>query len=165
METDSKDYAFRNEISLSIGDSSPESTAASTPSTVSPASEPKPSPRQQPNASDDSKLLNSSAGDKSSYEMAGIDNRAFESNDKMSKKTSEAVNLELMNNNNNNNMSKQPNSSTKNGKEMESKNDSFEEYFVPVNEHRKYMRWEFDQIEEAEDFFRQLFLTFPVCDL
>lgn len=137
METDQKDYAFRNEISLSIGDNSSESTAASTPSTVSPSSEPKPSPRQHVN--DDSKLLN---GDKSSYEMAGIDNRAFESNDKMSEKTSEAVNLELMNNNNNNNMSKQQQqqNSSKNGKEMESKNDSFEEYFVPVNEHRKYMR-------------------------
>lgn len=135
MESDSKDYAFRNEISLSIGDNSSESTAASTPSTASPSSEPKPSPRQ--NASDDSKLLN---GDKSAYEMAGIDNRAFDSNDKMSEKTSEAVNLELMNNNNNNNMSKQQQNSSKNGKEMESKNDSFEEYFVPVNEHRKYMR-------------------------
>lgn len=36
-------------------------------------------------------------------------------------------------------MNKQPNSA-KNGREIETKNDSFEEYFVPVNEHRKYMR-------------------------
>lgn len=85
METDQKDYAFRNEISLSIGDSNSgaESTAASTPSTASPSFEPKPSPRQI--ASDDSKLL---SGDKSSYEMSGIDNRAFESNDKTKEKTS-----------------------------------------------------------------------------
>lgn len=62
----------------------------------------------------------------------------------------EAVNLELININSNNNNSKKPTST--NGKnndlppkkdgdvEMGRKDDSYDEYFVPVNEHRKYMR-------------------------
>jgi hypothetical protein len=67
--------------------------------------------------------------------------------------SSEAVNLELINiNNNNNNGKKQPETNGKNNNnelpmkkdvsdvEMGTKKDEYEEYFVPVNEHRKYMR-------------------------
>jgi hypothetical protein len=60
----------------------------------------------------------------------------------------EAVNLELINiNSNNNNMKKSSNGKSndlpmkKDGDvEMGKKDESYDEYFVPVNEHRKYMR-------------------------
>lgn len=64
--------------------------------------------------------------------------------------STEAVNLELINiNSNNNNMKKSSNG--KNGSDLpvkkdgdvemgQTKDESYEEYFVPVNEHRKYMR-------------------------
>lgn len=64
---------------------------------------------------------------------------------------SEAVNLELINiNSNNNNMKKSSNGKNNNNDlpmkkdgdvEMgHTKDESYDEYFVPVNEHRKYMR-------------------------
>jgi hypothetical protein len=77
MESEHKDYAFKNEISLSIGDVSIDSSA-STPSTVTPAA-PTPSPRQ--NLSDDTApLTKSMADDKKKPE--GIDNKAFEASEK-----------------------------------------------------------------------------------
>lgn len=72
MESDQKDYAYKNEISLSIGDDSADSSA-STPSTVTPQA-PTPSPRA---LSDDTKPLTKNGhGDKMKPE--GIDNKAFE---------------------------------------------------------------------------------------
>lgn len=64
---------------------------------------------------------------------------------------SEAVNLELININSNNNMKKSSNGKNNNndlpikkdGGDVEmghKKDESYDEYFVPVNEHRKYMR-------------------------
>ena len=82
MDADNKDYAFKNEISLSIGDESVDSTT-STPSTVTPSSGPTPSPRQ--NINDDKKPLTKS----SSSEMSkpeGIDNKAFDATEKASSK-------------------------------------------------------------------------------
>lgn len=74
-----KDYAFKNEISLSIsGEDSADSTA-STPSTATPPSGPTPSPRH---VNDDTKPLTEEKSTKKSSEMSGIDNKAFESNDK-----------------------------------------------------------------------------------
>jgi hypothetical protein len=71
-----KDYAFKNEISLSIsGEDSADSTS-STPSTATPLSGPTPSPRH---VNDDTKPLTEST---KKSEMSGIDNKAFESNDK-----------------------------------------------------------------------------------
>lgn len=209
MDGDHKDYAFKNEISLSIGDESVDSTT-STPSTVSPQAHPTPSPRQ--NVTDDTKPLTKSTGDMSKPE--GIDNKAFDGAEKASGKPlssfgnghsnglndsgangankngqlnekklageilsiacarceaqkfiirqltlalifflfhpTEAVNLELININNN---MKKPTAT--NGKHNNNdlpakkdgdvetgttKDDSYDEYFVPVNEHRKYMR-------------------------
>lgn len=76
MDAENKDYAFKNEISLSIGDDSVDSTV-STPSTVTPAG-PTPSPRQ--NVVDDKKPLTKNAGNMSKPE--GIDNKAFEATEK-----------------------------------------------------------------------------------
>jgi hypothetical protein len=79
MDADNKDYAFKNEISLSIGDDSVDSST-STPSTITPPG-PTPSPRQ--NITDDKKPL------KDSKEMSkpeGIDNKAFDANEKASGK-------------------------------------------------------------------------------
>jgi hypothetical protein len=70
-----KDYAFKNEISLSIGEDSADSSA-STPSTATPSSGPTPSPRH---VNEDTKPLTDK---KHQPEMSGIDNKAFESNDK-----------------------------------------------------------------------------------
>lgn len=76
MDAENKDYAFKNEISLSIGDESLNSSSStSTPSTVSPLSGPTPSPRQNP-VVDDKKPLTKKAGDMKKPE--GIDNKAFE---------------------------------------------------------------------------------------
>ncbi|CRK99821.1 CLUMA_CG013129, isoform A [Clunio marinus] len=180
MDAEHKDYAYKNEISLSIGDDSVDSTT-STPSTITPPAHPTPSPRQ--NINEDTKPLT-----KKSVEMSkpeGIDNKAFEATEKSSgkplssfgnghsnglndsatnsankngqineKKLAEAVNLELININSNNNNAKKPTATNgkhnnnndlpvkKDGGDVEmgtNKNDSYDEYFVPVNEHRKYM--------------------------
>lgn len=81
MDADNKDYAFKNEISLSIGDESLDSSP-STPSTVSPPAGPTPSPRQ--NVTDDKKPLKSSNDEMSKPE--GIDNKAFDASEKASSK-------------------------------------------------------------------------------
>jgi hypothetical protein len=78
MDAENKDYAFKNEISLSIGDESVDSSA-STPSTITPPG-PTPSPRQ--NINDDKKPLTKS--DMSKPE--GIDNKAFDASEKASGK-------------------------------------------------------------------------------
>lgn len=76
MESEHKDYAFKNEISLSIGDESVDSNA-STPSTVTPQA-PTPSPRalgdeaKQPLAKNEKEMM----------KPDGIDNKAFEANEK-----------------------------------------------------------------------------------
>lgn len=72
MESEHKDYAYKNEISLSIGDDSADSSA-STPSTVTPQEAPTPSPRA---LSDETKLLTKD-GDMTT-KPEGIDNKAFE---------------------------------------------------------------------------------------
>jgi hypothetical protein len=82
MDAEHKDYAFKNEISLSIGDESVDSTV-STPSTVTPVSGPTPSPRQ--NLVEDKKPLTS----KTPINMSkpdGIDNKAFDAAEKPSSK-------------------------------------------------------------------------------
>lgn len=81
MDVDNKDYAYKNEISLSIGDESVDSTT-STPSTVTPTSGPTPSPRQ--NINDDKKPLTDSNSDMSKPD--GIDNKAFDASEKASGK-------------------------------------------------------------------------------
>lgn len=81
MDAENKDYAFKNEISLSIGDESVDSST-STPSTVTPTNGPTPSPRQ--NIVDDKKPLTKGKGDMSKPE--GIDNKAFDANEKASGK-------------------------------------------------------------------------------
>lgn len=63
-------YAFKNEISLSIGDESSMSSA-STPSTVTPAGLPTPTPRS--NFENDTKPLTKKGDEKPN----GIDNQAF----------------------------------------------------------------------------------------
>lgn len=78
MDTDHKDYAFKNEISLSIGDDSIDSSAISTPSTVTPPAAPTPSPRQ--NSTEDTKPLTTDMADEKKPE--GIDNKAFEASEK-----------------------------------------------------------------------------------
>lgn len=205
MDADSKDYAFKNEISLSIGDESLDSTT-STPSTITPTAGPTPSPRQ--NIVDDKKPLTKKTGEMSKPE--GIDNKAFEAAEKSSAKPlssfgnghsnslnesgangankngqlnekklageilsdemmanelthlprlcsfsfalapTEAVNLELININSNNNAKKPAATNGKHNNndlpvkkdgdvEMGTRDDSYDEYFVPVNKHRKYM--------------------------
>ena len=79
MDADNKDYAYKNEISLSIGDVD---STTSTPSTVTPTSGPTPSPRQ--NIIDDKKPLTDSKGDMSKPD--GIDNKAFDASEKASGK-------------------------------------------------------------------------------
>lgn len=81
MDAENKDYAFKNEISLSIGDESVDSST-STPSTITPTAGPTPSPRQ--NVTDDKKPLKSSKDDMSKPE--GIDNKAFDASEKASGK-------------------------------------------------------------------------------
>ena len=78
MDIDHKDYAFKNEISLSIGDDSIDSSAISTPSTVTPQAAPTPSPRQ--NSTEDTKPLTTDMADEKKPE--GIDNKAFEASEK-----------------------------------------------------------------------------------
>jgi hypothetical protein len=78
METEQKDYAFKNEISLSIGEDSAEESSVSTPSTVTPPAVPTPSPRQ--NFGDDTKPLTKKSDNMSKPE--GIDNKAFEATEK-----------------------------------------------------------------------------------
>lgn len=77
MDTEHKDYAFKNEISLSIGDESIDSSAASTPSTVTPQAAPTPSPRQNNSDTDLKPLTKNMADDQKTPE--GIDNKAFDS--------------------------------------------------------------------------------------
>lgn len=79
MDADSKDYAFKNEISLSIGDESVDSST-STPSTVTPPAHPTPSPRQ--NLNDDKKPLTKKGA---MTKPEGIDNKAFDGTEKSSK--------------------------------------------------------------------------------
>jgi hypothetical protein len=74
MEAEHKDYAFKNEISLSIGDESADSNA-STPSTVTPQA-PTPSPRA---LNEDTKPLTKNGRD---MKPEGIDNKAFEASEK-----------------------------------------------------------------------------------
>lgn len=81
MDAEQHDYAYKNEISLSIGDESVDSST-STPSTVSPTTGPTPSPRQ--NIVEDTKPLTKNTGDMSKPE--GIDNKAFEAAEKPSGK-------------------------------------------------------------------------------
>jgi hypothetical protein len=81
MDADNKDYAFKNEISLSIGDESIDSST-STPSTVTPTAGPTPSPRQ--NFNDDKKPLTKGNSEMSKPE--GIDNKAFDASEKASGK-------------------------------------------------------------------------------
>lgn len=76
MESEHKDYAFKNEISLSIGDESVDSNA-STPSTVTPQA-PTPSPRA---LSDDTKPLTKN-NNSDMMKPDGIDNKAFEASEK-----------------------------------------------------------------------------------
>lgn len=83
MDAEHKDYAFKNEISLSIGDESVDSST-STPSTVTPTTGPTPSPRQ--NVVDDKKPLTKGGKDMSSPPATGIDNKAFEASEKSSGK-------------------------------------------------------------------------------
>lgn len=71
MDGEHKEYAYKNEISLSIGDNSVDSSI-STPSTVTPTPLPTPSPRQ--NIVDDKKPL--TKGGKMS-KPEGIDNKSF----------------------------------------------------------------------------------------
>lgn len=77
MDVDHKDYPYKNEISLSIGDDSVDSSA-STPSTITPTSGPTPSPRGNP--ADDKKPLTKGGKDMSKPE--GIDNKAFDAAEK-----------------------------------------------------------------------------------
>ena len=78
MDAGNKDYAYKNEISLTIGDESVNSST-STPSTVTPQAGPTPSPRQ--NILDDKKPLTSKhAGDMK--KSGGIDNQAFDGAEK-----------------------------------------------------------------------------------
>lgn len=153
-------YAYKNEISLSIGEDDHNSGTNST-------AVPTPSPRhvEIPVPGDDSEYA-SLKDHNGSATMNGLDNPAFESdkekrplssfghsgekslgatsvNGKVAaeKPLAEAVNLELLN------MSK-PSNGHKNGasalpvkKDTEVDiGDPYDEYFVPVNEHRKFMR-------------------------
>lgn len=81
MDSENKDYLYKNEISLSIGDESVDSST-STPSTVTPSAHPTPSPRQ--NVTDDTKPLTKNGGDMSKPE--GVDNKAFDATEKASGK-------------------------------------------------------------------------------
>jgi hypothetical protein len=170
-----KDYAFKNEISLSIGEDGVDS-ANSTPSTVTPPAIPTPSPRQNFQIESDKKPL-------TNEESSGIDNPGFDETETPSnnrqltsfgnghsnglneptalgvndtnknmelndKKLAEAVNLELININSNNNL-KKPTTTNGNHNELPIKKDSdvetgepYGDYFISVNEHRKYMRGE-----------------------
>jgi hypothetical protein len=82
MDAENKDYAFKNEISLSIGDESVTDSVSSTPSTVTPQGHPTPSPRQ--NLAEDTKPLTQKNGNMSKPD--GIDNKAFDGNEKASGK-------------------------------------------------------------------------------
>lgn len=73
MDVDHKDYPYKNEISLSIGDDSVDSSV-STPSTITPTSGPTPSPRGNP--ADDKQPL--TKGGKEMSKPEGIDNKAFD---------------------------------------------------------------------------------------
>jgi hypothetical protein len=82
MDAKSKEYAYKNEISLSIGDDSI-SSSVSTPSTATPPEGPTPSPRQ---ITDDEKkkAFTKNAGKMKKAE--GIDNKAFDAAEKSSAK-------------------------------------------------------------------------------
>lgn len=103
-----KDYAFKNEISLSIGDDSLDS-AISTPSTVTPHEAPTPSPRQ--NSTDDTKPLTKDMADEKKPE--GIDNKAFDA-------TAEKPPLTSFGNGHSNGLN-EPSNGTKNGQMNEKK--------------------------------------------
>lgn len=155
-------YAYKNEISLSIGDEDHNSGTNST-------AVPTPSPRhiEIPVPGDDSEYTSlKDSGKLNGSSMNGLDNPAFESdkekrplssfghsgekslgvtsvNGKASseKPLAEAVNLELLN------MSKPSNGHQNGASALPVKKDTevdigdpYDEYFVPVNEHRKYMR-------------------------
>lgn len=79
--SDHKDYAYKNEISLSIGDDTVDSNR-STPSTITPTTVPTPSPRQ--NITDDTKPLTQSTDSMKTPE--GIDNKAFDKSEASSAK-------------------------------------------------------------------------------
>jgi hypothetical protein len=75
---DHKDYAYKNEISLSIGGGEDGvDSANSTPSTITPPAIPTPSPRQNYQIESDKKPLTKNDDGK----HGGIDNKAFEENE------------------------------------------------------------------------------------
>ena len=80
MDESKDNYAFKNEISLSIGDESSMSSA-STPSTVTPAGLPTPTPRS--NFDNDTKPLTKKSDEKPN----GIDNQAFSAEESPALKT------------------------------------------------------------------------------
>lgn len=69
-----KDYAYKNEISLSIGVGDEADSANSTPSTITPQAIPTPSPRQNYQVESDKKPLTKGDDGKT----GGIDNKAFD---------------------------------------------------------------------------------------
>lgn len=113
---DGKDYAFKNEISLSIGDESMSSTP-STPSTATPPPMPTPTPRQA--FMDDTKPLTKNTDDMKI--PAGIDNHAFDNNET----TPSAKPLSSFGNGHSNGLNDTPalgaNGATKNGQLNEKK--------------------------------------------
>lgn len=154
-------YAYKNEISLSIGEEDHNSGTNST-------AIPTPSPRhvEVPVPMDDSEYASLKDSKQNGNGMSGLDNPAFEpekekrplssfghSGEKSLGATSvngkangekplaEAVNLELLN------MSKPANGHQNGSSALPVKKDTevdigdpYDEYFVPVNEHRKFMR-------------------------
>lgn len=152
-------YAFKNEISLSIGEDDHNSGTNST-------AIPTPSPRHVEVPVDDSEYTSLKDSKQNGNGMSGLDNPAFEpekekrplssfghSGEKSLGATSmngkangekplaEAVNLELLN------MSKPANGHQNGSSALPVKKDTevdigdpYDEYFVPVNEHRKFMR-------------------------
>lgn len=111
MESEHKDYAFKNEISLSIGNDSVDN--CSTSSTVTPPSAaPTPSPRQ--NIVDDTKPLTKNSADEMSNKQEGIDNKAFEA-------SSEKPPLSSFGNGHSNGLNETANGANKNGQINEKK--------------------------------------------
>lgn len=152
-------YAYKNEVSLAIGDE---------PATISPTVSPIPSPRHHNTSQTEILIPNDSVDSGVSLrngKKMGLDNPAFESEPKPrplssfgqnglndtvlgvkpsngktpDKQIAEAVNLELINLNKPSNGHHDNGLPIKKDTEVEI-GDPYDEYFVPVNEHRKYMR-------------------------
>jgi len=83
LSSDHKDYAYKNEISLSIGSDEDAQSTTSTPSTVTPPAIPTPSPRQNFGENDTKPLTKGSNMD--SKKPEGIDNKAFDAAEKSPK--------------------------------------------------------------------------------